>query len=163
MYPFCADNHESQHAVWFWVSSVSWTSLHHSDPPSPLSNCTWFYIPVLKIMNLACLIWHKTPTNFAPSAVNGRSVVPFDFCCLFGGGVEKNRKAKVLVAQSCQTLCYPMDCSPPGSSVRGILQARILEWVAIPFSRASPRPGDWTQVSWIAGGFFPIWAAWEAP
>ena len=43
----------------------------------------------------------------------------------------------VLVAQSCPTLCNPMDCSPPGSSVRGILQARVLEWVAIPFSRAA--------------------------
>ena len=44
-------------------------------------------------------------------------------------------KVKVLVAQSCPTLWDPMDYSPPGSSVRGILQARILEWVAIPFSR----------------------------
>ena len=44
---------------------------------------------------------------------------------------------KVLVNQSCPTLCYPMDCSPPGSSVQGILQARILEWVAIPFSKGS--------------------------
>ena len=43
----------------------------------------------------------------------------------------------VLVAQSCPTLCDPMDCSPPGSSVHGILQARILEWVAISFSRGS--------------------------
>ena len=42
-----------------------------------------------------------------------------------------------LVAKSCLTLCNPMDCSPPGSSVHGILQARILEWVAIPFSRGS--------------------------
>ena len=42
---------------------------------------------------------------------------------------------KVLVTQSCLTLCYPMDCSPPGSSVHRLLQARILEWVAIPFSR----------------------------
>ena len=49
--------------------------------------------------------------------------------------------------QSCPTLCDPMDCSPPGSSVHGILQARILEWVAIPFSRVSPRPRDWTRVS----------------
>ena len=46
-------------------------------------------------------------------------------------------KVKVLVAQSCPTLCHPMDCSPPGSSVHGILQARILEWVAISFSRGS--------------------------
>jgi len=43
----------------------------------------------------------------------------------------------VIVAQSCPTLCDPVDCSPPGSSVRGILQARILEWVAIPSSRGS--------------------------
>ena len=51
-----------------------------------------------------------------------------------------------------------MDCSPPGSSVHGILQARILEWVAIPFSRASSLPRDWTQISCIAGGFFTTWA-----
>ena len=50
-----------------------------------------------------------------------------------------------------------MDCSPPGSSVHGILQARILEWVAIPFSRRSSQPRDWTWVSCIAGGFFIIW------
>ena len=49
---------------------------------------------------------------------------------------------KVLVTQLCPTLCDPMDCSPPGSSVRGFLQARILEWVAIPFSRGSSGPRD---------------------
>ena len=49
-------------------------------------------------------------------------------------------KVKVLVAQLCPTLCYPVDCSPPGSSVHGILQARILEWVAIPFSRGYSQP-----------------------
>ena len=57
------------------------------------------------------------------------------------------------VTQSCPTLCDPMDCSPPGSSVHGILQARILEWVAILFSRASSRSRGWTQVSCTAGGF----------
>ena len=46
----------------------------------------------------------------------------------------------VLVSQLCQTLCDPMECSPPGFSVYGILQARILEWVAIPFSRDLPKP-----------------------
>ena len=46
-------------------------------------------------------------------------------------------KVKVLVTQLCLTLCYPMDCSPPGSCVPGILQAKILEWVSIPFSRGS--------------------------
>ena len=48
----------------------------------------------------------------------------------------------VLIAQSSLTLCDPMDCSSPGSSLHGILQARILEWCAIPFSRASSQPGD---------------------
>ena len=58
---------------------------------------------------------------------------------------------KVKVAHSCPTLCNPLDCSPPSSSLQGTLQARILEWVAIPFSRGSPRPRDQTQVSCIAG------------
>ena len=66
--------------------------------------------------------------------------------------------AKVLVAQSYPTLsyptlCSPMDCSPSCSSVCGILQARILEWVANTFSRESPQPRDWTWVSHIAGRF----------
>ena len=69
----------------------------------------------------------------------------------------------MLLAQSCLILCNPMDCSPPGSSVHGILQARILEWVAIPFSRGSSQPRDWTWVSCIAGGFFTVWATREAP
>ena len=62
---------------------------------------------------------------------------------------EKKWKVKELVAQSCLTLCDPMDCSLPGSSVRRILQARILEWVAIPFSRESSSPRSETWVSWI--------------
>ena len=67
------------------------------------------------------------------------------------------------VAQPCPTLCDPMDCSPPGSSVHGILQARILEWVAISFSRGSSQPRDQTQVSHIAGRRFNLWATREAP
>ena len=65
------------------------------------------------------------------------------------------------VAQSCPTLCNPMDCSLPGSSVHGIFQARVLEWVAISFSRGSSRPRDWTQVSRIVGRHFTIWATRE--
>ena len=57
----------------------------------------------------------------------------------------------MLVAQSCPTLCDPMDCSPPGSSVHGILQARILEWVAMPSSRGSSWPRNWNWVSCITG------------
>ena len=70
-------------------------------------------------------------------------------------------KLQVLVAQLCPTLCDPVDCSLPGSSVHGILQARILEWVAIPFSRGSSQPRDWTWSSCIAGRHFTLWAARE--
>ena len=55
-----------------------------------------------------------------------------------------------------------MDCSSPGSSVHVIFLARILEWVAIPFSRGSSQPRDQTQVSCIAGRFFIVWATVEA-
>ena len=64
----------------------------------------------------------------------------------------------LLVAQSCPTPCNPMDSSPPGPSVCGILLARILEWGAISFSRESSWPRDRTQVSCITGRFFTIWA-----
>ena len=62
------------------------------------------------------------------------------------------------VTQSCLTVCDLMDCSLPGSSVHGIPQARILEWVAIPFSRGSSQPRGRTQVSHSADRFFTVWA-----
>ena len=72
-------------------------------------------------------------------------------------------EVKMLVTQSCPTLCSPMDYSPPGFSVHGILRARIREWVAIFFSRESFQSSDQTRVSCIAGGFFTIWATREDP
>ena len=75
---------------------------------------------------------------------------------------ESKGKKIVLGTHSCPNLRDPTDCSLPGSSVHGIFQARILEWVAIPFSRVSSWPRDWTQVSWIAYRFFIIWATREA-
>ena len=72
----------------------------------------------------------------------------------------------MIVAQSCPTLFDPMDYSPLGSSVCGILQARILQWVAIPFSRGASQPKAWNCISCVAGGFLTIWAtreAWELP
>ena len=67
----------------------------------------------------------------------------------------------VLVAHSCLTLCDPIGCSPPGSSVHGILHARTLEWVENPFSRGSSWPRDWTWVSHITDRFFTIWVTRE--
>ena len=69
----------------------------------------------------------------------------------------------VLVTQLCPTLCNSMDCSLPGSSVQEIFQARILECVAISFSRGSSQPRNQTQVFCIAGRFFTLWATGEAP
>ena len=66
-------------------------------------------------------------------------------------------EVKVKVIQLCPTLCNPTDYT-----VLGTLQARILEWVAFPFSRGSSQPRDWTQVSCIAGGLFTSWATREA-
>ena len=60
----------------------------------------------------------------------------------------------------CPTLWNPMDCSLPGSSIHGIFQAKVLEWVAISFSKGSSQPRDRTQVSCIAGRHFTIWATW---
>ena len=68
-----------------------------------------------------------------------------------------------MVTPSCLTLCDPMGCNPPVSSLPGISQAGILEWVAIPFSRGSSQPKGRTQVSCIAGGFFNVWTTREAP
>ena len=69
------------------------------------------------------------------------------------------REGKMNIARLCPSLCDPMDCSPPGSSP---LQARMLEWVALPVSRGSSQSRDCTQVSCIAGGFFTSWATREA-
>ena len=62
----------------------------------------------------------------------------------------------------CQTLCDPVGYNLPGSSIHGILQVRVLEWVAISFSRESSRPKDRTRVSCIAGRHFTIWDTREA-
>ena len=73
-----------------------------------------------------------------------------------------NESESVSLTQPCLTLCNPSDSSPAGFSVHGILQARILEWVAIPFSRGSSHPRDQTQVSCIVSRFFTSWAIREA-
>ena len=70
--------------------------------------------------------------------------------------VMTNLESSSEVTQSCPTLCDPMDCSLPGSSVHGIFQARVLEWVVISFSRGSSQPRDQTQVSCTAGRRFTV-------
>ena len=75
-----------------------------------------------------------------------------------GRKIMTNLESESEVTQSCPTLCDPMDCSLSGFSVHGIFQARVLEWIAISFSRGSSRPRNRTQVSRIAGRLFTVWA-----
>ena len=98
----------------------------------PFSNGNWLLREKLK----QCYIWH-TSGNIGEEKIKVYMM-----------------KVLVLVTQLCLTLCDSMDCSPPGYSVHGILQARILEWVAISFSRGSSWPRDQIQVPCIAGRFF---------
>ena len=78
------------------------------------------------------------------------------------GGLGWGWRGQSDVTQSCPILCDPVGRSPPGFSIHGIFQARVLEWVAISFSRRSSRPRDWTWVSCIAGRRFTLWATREA-
>ena len=75
---------------------------------------------------------------------------------------KSESEVKMLVAQLCLILCDCMDCSQPGFSVHGILQARILEWIAIPFSRGTSPPRDRNLDFLISGRFFTVWAPREA-
>ena len=108
----------------------------------------------------------STVTEFKPWLVDGDSLKKFfketrksmyEFV-IFSIGLKKWSE----VAQSCSTLCDPMDCSLPGYPVHGIFQAIVLEWIAISFSRGSSQPRDPTQVSCIAGGFLTSWTMREA-
>ena len=113
-------------------------------------------------MLLLCICFYQW--DFFPSLIFIFLVVVFslwsslfNIFCKAGWKWKKVKEKKVKVAQSCPSLCDPMDYT-----VHGILQARILEWVAFPFSRGSSQPRDQNQVSCIAGGFFTSWATREA-
>ena len=112
-------------------------SCYHQMLTNALLCCIRFRFVCLRIKQSHKYSWELFPTRISP--------LPF-----WESGSE--------VAQLCLTLCDPMDCSLPGSSLHGIFQARILEWVAISFSRRPSQPRDWTWVSHIVGWCFTIWA-----
>ena len=91
-----------------------------------------------------------------------------DFKCSQKGAMNVHlllptpQKCHVWVLSHVQLFATPMDCRPPGSSVHGISQARVLEWVVIPFFRGSSQPQDQTHVSWIGRQILYHWATWEA-
>ena len=102
--------------------------------------------------------WNVQPDSLQTVSWNGelKGNIFFMMCCVC-----------VKSLQACRTLCDPMDCSPPGSSVRGVLQARILEWVAMPSSSGSSWPPGIEPMSLtfpaLAGVFFTTSTTWEAP
>ena len=124
-----------------------------------MGGCRWWSQPWLpggmKRKPLSVMFGHWPPSD---------TIHSFLFCQHLGKLIRRLNPppplgaVKVKVTQSCLTLCDPMDCT-----VQGILLARILEWVAFPFSRGSSQPRNWTGVSCIAGGFFINWAMKEAP
>ena len=111
-----------------------------SPSPSPIESIRLFYISVSLLLSRTQGYWNILKPSYSVSC-DLESLITFYLhmhMCMLN------------CFQSCPTLCNPMDCSPPGSSVHGILQARILEWVAMPSSRGSSQPRDWTHVSYAS-------------
>ena len=102
--------------------------------------------------------------QFSAQWMNGHGLSEdLKYCSLIPHSLQEWCQNSVLGTQLCLTLYHPMDGSPPDSSVRGILQARILEWGAMPFPRGSSPLRGRTQVSRIAGRFLTVWATREIP
>ena len=102
---------------------------------------------------LLCIWVHNPWIRTCPLMMTNFSSVLFWHLCVLGLAMRLQsplRTATTKSLQSCLTLCDPVDCSPPGSSIHGILQARILEWVAMPSPRGSSQPRDQTHVSYVS-------------
>ena len=154
---FCVEHNK-------WYSVQSWEYLSHFE--KNILSDSWLLVVLLHLVE--ALFW-----PFLELLWSNRYLERGSSMCLFGGPVKSSRCCRgpstlaslfssgvcppvwVKVAQSRLTLCDPMDCSPPGSPVHGILQARILEWVAMPSSGGSSQPRHQTQVSCVACDSLP--------
>ena len=135
---------------------LEWITIPFSRGPSQPRDWTWVscitgrffkFLKKLFLGHMASGIFDIWPgIEPTPSAVKAQSANHWTI-----------KEVKVKVAQSCLTLCNPTDYT-----VHGILRARILEWVAVPFSYGSSQPRDWTQVSCTVDGFFTSWATSES-
>ena len=139
----------------FWTSPylgslASWNGPHSVEFVSPKSVLIFWDGPH-SVCGM-CISLNKS-ISYLKKKNNVWVVCYVDFCCF----------CCCLITQLCPTLCDPMDCSPPGSSVHGISQASILEWVAISFSKGSSWHRNWTHVSCIDSQFPYCWATKEAP
>ena len=116
--------------------------------------CHLAYLTYMQSTSCEMLDWvkHKLESKLPGEILltSDRQMTPF-----LWQKVKRNWKSESEVAQLCLTLCDPMDCSLPGSSIHGIFQARVLEWVAISFSRGSSQPSNRTWVSTLQAYAFP--------
>ena len=174
----CSLSGSSVHGI-FQARVLEWIAISFSRGSSGPRNWTW----VSCIAGKCFTVW---ATREALEDLNPVLKLKFskihDFCWKklnhntqsYSWDVNR-KKVKAKVPGSCPTLCYSMDymkvkvtqlcptlCDPMDYTVYGFLQARILEWAAVPFSKGSSQPRDWTQVSHIAGRFFTNWATREA-
>ena len=150
-----------------------WCNLTISSSAVPFSFCLQSF-PVSESFPMSLLfasVGQSTGTSVLVLPMNILGWFPLEltgFISLQSKGLSRvlsSTKRDAQLFQSCPTLWDSMDCSPPGSNVHGILQARILDWVPMSFSRGSSLPGEWTCiscVSCIAGRFFTHWVTCEA-
>ena len=134
-------------ALDFTFGEGNGNSLHYSCLENPVDGGAW-WATVHGVTKSRTHISDQACTREHMSSPNLRAMVKVE---------ERD------IAQSCLTLFDPVDWSPPGSSIHGILQARTQAWAAISFSRGSQGPRDRTRVSRIAGRRFNLWITGEAP
>ena len=154
-----------------WVTELNWTELIPEGESEVAQSCLTLCDPmghslpgfsVHGIFQARILEWVAISFSRRSSWRRDWTQVSYIVGKCFTIWAIREAQKKVKVAKLCPTLCDPKDCSLPGSSVHEILQSRILEWVAFPFSRGSSQLRDWTQVSYIVGRFFTSWATVEA-
>ena len=148
-------------AIFWFIKKCTWEDQARKTWPLYSGNTQWNtktgaqgFLPDLHCLEGPCYLclWVSSPV-WSGAVPSGQSV---RHCGIYPA--FSYRKKEREVAQLCLTLWNPMSCSPPGSSVHVILQARVVKWVDISFSRGPSRPRDWTRVSRIIGRHFTVWA-----
>ena len=136
-----------QSFTWFWVLKTVWTLGKEPGSVCLAGSINWSRQGKAFVICKDICFFLVMLSSLSPNEDDLKNA-----CCLCAELKEVKLSscmhAKSL--QSCPTLCDPMDCSPPGSPVHGSLQARILEWVAMPFSSGSSWPRDWTRISYVS-------------
>ena len=149
-------------------SFIHFSHVRNSFPPERICSC-WVTFPtsgMVQLISFTHVSLQHSPQQcgFPRSASVGdmRAFAPTPNFFLHSSYYLLMYCVSLCYLLSCVWLCVPVDCNPPNSSVHGILQARIPEWVAICFSRGSSQARKWTWVFCIAGEFFTIWAIRES-